>query len=716
MPPPPRHPSQVSTPSRAPSAPPTPAATATADSTALYDFEAQADDELSVTEGERLVFIEGGSDDPDWVKCRRADGSAQEGVVPATYVQRDGDEADGGADDADAEEAARRAAEDEAEAAQAAEDERRLQEQIAADARAADEREARLRSQRETKHAGRREREKREKRMSNMPPAAPIPVPRPGDEDHDAPPPQLAARPSASQIEGSSSGSGQRRHRDKGDVKYPEKHRVRTWRDRTGQFKVEAEFLGMKGQKVCLHKLNGVIVDVPIAKMSAEDTQYLERLQSRQDKANASDHQPATKSERHHHKSSRHHRERNGDAAPPQAAAPRPQKKQTDWFDFFLTAGCDPDDCTRYAANFERDRIEEDVLDDLEPATLRSLGLREGDVLRVKKLIKEKYVPPPTPDKSEREKAQIASDAELARKLQGGPSPPPPPNLFTSANGALKTTRRGRPASNRQVSSTIDEASLASAGSKIAERSGTPAESSSKSPAPQPSLSSGFDDDAWSVPKEPAKAVSPASEKPASPAPAPPPAPAASAPPPASSPAPAAPAPSSAQSYNDALLAQLGIGAKPNSPQPMPARASPAPPAGSPGPRGPLAPVPQNQGLLNPLVPTNTANYGFLPTSRQGSMVASPTGMVSSPTGMPGMMPQATGMMPQATGMMPQSTGMMMPPQQTGMMPQHTAMPMQPQPTGFAQSAVSMPMMSAPMSMPMMSREFSSSLFACHRG
>lgn len=56
------------------------------DAVALYDFEAQGEDELNMVEGDRLVVIVGGSDDSDWIKCRKV-GSMEEGVVPASYVQ-----------------------------------------------------------------------------------------------------------------------------------------------------------------------------------------------------------------------------------------------------------------------------------------------------------------------------------------------------------------------------------------------------------------------------------------------------------------------------------------------------------------------------------------------------------------------------------------------------------------------------------------------------
>ena len=50
---------------------------------ALYDFQAQGDDELSVAEGHALWIIE--QDGDEWWKCRNVDGS--EGVVPASYVE-----------------------------------------------------------------------------------------------------------------------------------------------------------------------------------------------------------------------------------------------------------------------------------------------------------------------------------------------------------------------------------------------------------------------------------------------------------------------------------------------------------------------------------------------------------------------------------------------------------------------------------------------------
>ena len=53
------------------------------DAFALYDFNADGDDELSVREGERLMVIE--RDGDEWWKCRNSDGA--EGVVPASYIE-----------------------------------------------------------------------------------------------------------------------------------------------------------------------------------------------------------------------------------------------------------------------------------------------------------------------------------------------------------------------------------------------------------------------------------------------------------------------------------------------------------------------------------------------------------------------------------------------------------------------------------------------------
>ena len=50
---------------------------------ALYDFQAQGDDELTVMKGDALWVIE--QDDDEWWRCRNTKGD--EGVVPASYIE-----------------------------------------------------------------------------------------------------------------------------------------------------------------------------------------------------------------------------------------------------------------------------------------------------------------------------------------------------------------------------------------------------------------------------------------------------------------------------------------------------------------------------------------------------------------------------------------------------------------------------------------------------
>lgn len=68
--------------------------------TALYDFDAQGDDELTVREGERLFVLDDTSDD-DWWKCSR-DSNGEEGVVPASYIELDEGQPSGNPEAADA--------------------------------------------------------------------------------------------------------------------------------------------------------------------------------------------------------------------------------------------------------------------------------------------------------------------------------------------------------------------------------------------------------------------------------------------------------------------------------------------------------------------------------------------------------------------------------------------------------------------------------------
>ncbi|GAA99423.1 uncharacterized protein L969DRAFT_93884 [Mixia osmundae IAM 14324] len=657
---------------------------------ALYDFSGEGDDELSIQEGDQLVILDDSSNE-EWWKVRKAeDGS--EGVVPASYVGTEDEHQQQQAQEQDEEDTAAplvaqsRSDPSAARREQERSDARRARQLAEEEAAAEDQR-------RKQKSEARRRRE-----MDNS---------RSG-----AAPPNAAPRPS------SSSGTSERK---------PAADQTRIWKDRTGQFKVEAQFLGLNNGKIRLHKLNGVIIEVPVAKMSPDDIQFLQSITKRSSKDGEDDialaklrsARPSSGSQRPSTSS------RRSDPATPSRSKPA-RKATMDWFGFFLEAGCSVDDCTRYANNFERDRMDENVLPDLEPATMRSLGLREGDVIRVSRLIKQRFAAPNVPNKPDTDTDQLAEDEAMARKLQeqenagstaGG-------SLFTSASGGLKTTRRGRPPVGRSAPSIASISdSIASASSQLS--AAVPARPTSAneietrpSRSASNATSSGFDDDAWTVKP---------SSKPSTPAPPPPPAPTAPAQAvvkpasPAPAPTPATRpeverAPSSTQDYNERLLAQLGIGSQQNQ------RPAHQPPPVINGPRGPLAPVAANGPLLAPLVPTNTGINRFVPTrpGAQPGLAPQQTGfaqpgpqLYAQPTGMNAQLyPQQTGfqqpqqsfqqpqqLYPQQTGyQQPMQTGLypqqgqlqqmgMMQPQQTGYQSPAPALQQPPQQTGFGQQA-----------------------------
>ncbi|XBW36597.1 hypothetical protein QEN19_002169 [Hanseniaspora menglaensis] len=83
-----------------------------------------------------------------------------------------------------------------------------------------------------------------------------------------------------------------------------------------------------------------------------------------------------------------------GDFAPVQKSMPTGKSSNLpyyDWFEFFLSAGVDVNNCQRYTINFEREDITEDILPAIDSALLRSLGLKEGDILRVIKFLDIKF-------------------------------------------------------------------------------------------------------------------------------------------------------------------------------------------------------------------------------------------------------------------------------------------------------------------------------------
>lgn len=477
---------------------------------------------------------------------------------------------------------------------------------------------------------------------------------------------------------------------------------------------MEAAFLGFSGGKLRLHKVNGVIIEVPSEKMSTEDMRYVEKVTSKKSggptpsRKMSDDDVPLALQRKH--------------PQPNPSRSTTPKKGPTiDWFDFFLSAGCDLDDCTRYASSFERDKIDESILPDITDATMRSLGLREGDIIRVTKAIGQRY--PKKPETSTQEQS-LLGESKQEEHSGNKKTTSPAPNLFAAGPGGALKPRRGRPQTSKSTAASIVDLNAINSVSSNIQRTTSP---QSLSPASTPvqvpprsssalalSTSSGFDDDAWTPrpsstkPLAPTPPVAPARAPSAPPAPPPPPPPAAAATvsTPQPSPAPAHPqtGPSSLAKTTESdifeqlsRLSQLRPTVSPAVSSPPVPLQNPSPIASPPpasyrsglgmgpspvpigqlvqnqqagllppqqiGPRGPYAPVPTNQRLLQPLVPTTTGFNSFVPTrtgnvSSQGqpqqpfipSQVTgfpnNPQPVIQQPTGFPSMSP----MLSQPTG------------------------------------------------------------------
>ena len=374
-------------------------------------------------------------------------------------------------------------------------------------------------------------------------------------------------------------------------------NRMRTWIDATGKFRVEAELLGVSNDSARLHKANGAVIDVPLTKLSISDINYLESLTGQRLSKTVT---PTRASRR----SSVMDTPRDTRAA---RETPR-RRPNIDWFDFFLDAGVDIRDCTRYAVNFERDHIDESIVPELESDTLRSLGLREGDIVRVRRYIHQKYYMPsrfgrrgshtaaaaPTAralvdDTRVDEERRMREDEELARRLQAQEiaaqrrAQGPPPKRPTSPPKETKEPKEAptakpsaaEPPVSETKSEPMSAETIAAAVEIVRRREREEAEERKKNERPPDPNSELFDK------LEKLKKASPKPED------------------------------------------------KPFDPT---------------APRGPLAPVPANQGLLQPLIPLQGTGQ-IVPTSMnsfpQPTGMGMPTGFGMSPFGMPA---QATGM------------------------------------------------------------------------
>jgi actin cytoskeleton-regulatory complex protein SLA1 len=267
----------------------------------------------------------------------------------------------------------------------------------------------------------------------------------------------------------------------------PDPTKTRTWTDRSGSFKVEAQFIGLSDGKIHLHKANGVKIAVPIAKMAPEDLAYVEKaagISLDEDKPLGD----LKRKKRSENDAVQSVTKKAG------ASIDQPKKPEYDWFDFFLKAGVGPHLCERYAQNMKRDSMDESNLPDITSEVLRTLGLKEGDILRVMKYLDTLYGRDGKISKGRDAGSTENGDGDTvgANGSTGG--------LFSGAGGTLRNnTRKGRPESNRVVSDVVDAKAFEQTGGAVKSLHPDSKATPLTSVPAREKVQRGFDDDAWEV-------------------------------------------------------------------------------------------------------------------------------------------------------------------------------------------------------------------------
>ncbi|KAF2634646.1 hypothetical protein P280DRAFT_474434 [Massarina eburnea CBS 473.64] len=598
----------------------------------LFDFMAQGDDEVTVGLGDDILVLDDSASD-EWWKVRRLK-NGKEGVVPANYVE--------------------------------------VTETIRVSAPAAAVARSGTNAGRSVVEQNRREEEELARQAAR----------RKSDSKGDQVGPglQLPTRHSSLlQTKSDHPRTSQRGKRESAlkDSKSakPNSSKIRTWTDRSGSFKVEAEFLTVKDGKIHLHKVNGVKIAVPVTKMSMEDLEYVERAAG----ISLDDDKPLSEIKRRN--------TQRAQEKPPRASSGLSiqQKPSYDWFDFFLQCGVNPQICERYAQTFARDQMGEENMPDISEKVLRTLGIKEGDILRVMKYLDNKY-------------GRTGANGEDS----GG--------LFSGPGGTLRNnTRKGRPAPPVQTNDVVDPKAFEAKSDDAVKKPAEPTSTSEKKV-------DGFEDSAWDVKPTKQPSTSAAS-------------------PPESTPAPAAPTPAPALTGSMGELSLLDMPAlKPEtSAQPTPPAQAPA--AAQPTQAAPAQPQGASQSLFDQvaavksmppqqLAPPRTRPMAPQQTGGQGGLIAPPPQRAASaPQNQQSAFAPPPALQPQLTGYNPNMQTQVAPPgqslqdlnmqrmqqqmtgfpgqqpqyqfsQQNGMMPQPTGfngMPMQPQQTGFQPMLQSQP-------------------------
>ncbi|KAM7184370.1 hypothetical protein V8F33_013013 [Rhypophila sp. PSN 637] len=403
----------------------------------LYDFEAQGEDEVTVGVGDEVIVIDDTKSD-EWWQVRRLKNN-KEGVVPSSYIEITG------TIDVSAPPSAAGI-----NAGKSTVEQNRLEEQ-------------RL-TKEAIKAAQREEQREREKRSSEVGPGMRLP-------DRSS---SLLARDGNSEGKQRSSkrenGRSETSSSSRSTKSKPDQSKVRTWTDRSKSFSVEAQFLGLKDGKINLHKMNGVKIAVPIAKMSLADLEYVERITG----VSLDEDKPLSDLKKRSAESS----SRSKQPATKVGASIEPKKPDYDWFQFFLNCDVNVGLC-------ERDSMDESVLPDV-----------DANIIKVMRFLDNKY-------------GEDEGAGGLFSGPGGRPAPPVETSNFESGGGEPKPQSPSTAAPASAASS-----SKPSAGFDDDAWDVKPAKSKTPEPAPQPAAR----------PAQTAPAPTPAPAPAAAPAPAPAPA------------------------------------------------------------------------------------------------------------------------------------------------------------------------------------------------
>ncbi|KAJ2821526.1 cytoskeletal protein binding protein, partial [Coemansia furcata] len=189
----------------------------------------------------------------------------------------------------------------------------------------------------------------------------------------------------------------------------PDMSKVRTWTDGSGAYTVEAQFLRLDPDgKVHLHKTNNKKITVELAKFSPEDRQYVESVTGTSIPP-AMPAKPMTARQRQQ-ESARKHPER------------RPINYDWDWFDYFtLKCGVSADNALKYATSFVAERLDDESIPDITIETLRTLGVKPADIPKLQRAFRiHQDLPEDTADSMPEDSfiSPLQQQSQQARQVQ----------------------------------------------------------------------------------------------------------------------------------------------------------------------------------------------------------------------------------------------------------------------------------------------------------